>query len=65
MCYHFTYYSTKTLLNFVGKQVYYLDLSNKIQKSILESNGSRVWLKDAACCPFADTCKIYLPNTSC
>lgn len=55
----FQYYKTSTLINHVGKEVEWLDVTGKVRKGFLEGNSKRTWLPEA-CCPFADTVKIKL-----
>lgn len=55
----FRYHKNEILLEYVGKEVSWLDLSGKVQTGILLGNSKRTWLP-AACNPYADTVKIKL-----
>lgn len=55
----FKYYKTDTLLQYVGKEVEWLDLSGKVKSGVLLGNTKRTWLPEA-CNPYADTVKIKL-----
>ncbi len=58
----FKLYTSNELLNYVGAVVKYIDLFGKERESVLEGNGKRVWLRDAACNPFADTVLLNLQS---
>lgn len=56
----FRFYTSNELMSHVGAIVKYVDLFGKERESVLEGNGKRVWLKDVACNPFADTVLLNL-----
>lgn len=55
----FKYYSVETLKQYIGRAILYLDLSGKIKQGTLEGI-KRPYVKEIACCAYADTVLICL-----